>query len=185
VESRPSKARLFVAMGLPGDAREELAEWRERALGGREELRLVAAEALHVTLVFLGHLDEEVIPEVASLLVFPPGEPPLLTAKGVKRVPPRGPRLYALDLDDDGGRAGRIQAAISHALADAGLYTPEKRPFWPHVTLARVRKGARVRGIELPEPPSEPWRGAAVTLYRSRLSREGARYEALETVLLR
>ena len=114
MESRPSKARLFVAMELPGDAREALAEWRERALGGREELRLVAPDAL----------------------------------------------------------------------ADAGLYTPEKRPFWPHVTLARVRKGARVRGIEMPEPPSEPWRGAAVTLYRSRLSREGARYDALETVLL-
>ncbi|HEX6712936.1 MAG TPA: 2'-5' RNA ligase family protein, partial [Thermoleophilaceae bacterium] len=134
---------------------------------------------LHVTLVFLGHLPEDEIPRIAELIEPPAIEPPVLTALGVKPVPPRGPRLFALDLDDDGGRCSTIQAAVAGALESAGLYEPEKRRFWPHVTLARVRKGGRVRGIEVPDPPSEPWTGAAVTLYRSRLSRDGARYEPL------
>jgi 2'-5' RNA ligase len=68
---------------------------------------------------------------------------------------------------------------VSGALEAAGLYEPEKRPFWPHVTLARVRKRERVRSLETPAPPAEPWRGDAVTLYRSILRREGARYEPL------
>jgi RNA 2',3'-cyclic 3'-phosphodiesterase len=181
---RPRRARLFVAMDLPVEARAELVRWRDAALGSVDGLRLVAPEALHVTLVFLGHLAEDVIPEVASLIVFPPAEAPLLAAKEVKPVPPRGPRLFALDLEDEGGRAARIQASVSAALADAGLYEPETRQFWPHITLARVRKGVRVRRVETPPPPADPWRAAAVTLYRSRLSPKGASYEALERVSL-
>jgi 2'-5' RNA ligase len=178
VESRRSKARLFVALDLPEKARAELVAWRARALD-HPGLRLVSPEALHVTLVFLGYLDEELIPRIGELIKPPAMEAPLLTAVGVKPLPPRRPRLFALDLTDDGGRAGEIQAAVSDALEGEGLYDPEKRAFWPHVTLARVRQGARVRGLEPPPPPAEPWRAEAVTLYRSVLRREGARYEAV------
>ena len=188
--NRPSaatKARLFVALDLPAEAREALVAWRGRALGGREELRLLDPTALHVTLVFLGYLPEDEIERIAELTAaaVPEAEPPELTAVGVKPVPPRGPRLFALDLDDEADRCGALQAAVSDALVGAGLYEPEKRAFWPHVTLARVRKGARVRAFDTPSPPSEPWRGAAVTLYRSVLRRDGARYEPLHRVPLR
>jgi RNA 2',3'-cyclic 3'-phosphodiesterase len=178
VESRPSRARLFVALDLPDDAREDLVRWRARALD-HPDLRLVAPEALHVTLVFLGHLDEELIPRIEELIEPPSVEPPVLRAVGVKPVPPRGPRLFALDLEDEGGRCGAIQAAVSDALSAEGLYEPEKRPFWPHVTLARVRKGGRVRRLDVADPPGDAWAGTAVTLYRSRLSRAGAQYEPL------
>jgi 2'-5' RNA ligase len=181
---RAAKARLFVALDLPEAARVDLVAWRDRALGGIADLRLVAPEALHVTLVFLGHLDEEEIPRIAGAL--PRDAPvPKLRALGVKPVPPRRPRLFALDLADEDGRCGAIHAALSDALAALGLYEPEKRPFWPHVTLARVRKGARVgRAFNIPAPPAEPWRANAVTLYRSRLSSRGARYEPIECVPL-
>ncbi|HEX6713480.1 MAG TPA: 2'-5' RNA ligase family protein, partial [Thermoleophilaceae bacterium] len=80
-----------MALDLPEDAREELAAWRARALN-HPDLRLVAPEALHVTLVFLGHLPEDEIPRIAELIEPPAIEPPVLTALGVKPVPPRGPR---------------------------------------------------------------------------------------------
>ena len=178
MESRPSQARLFVALDLPERAREALAAWRAGALDD-PGLRLVPPEALHVTLAFLGHLPEDEIARIVSLIEPPALEPPVLTALGVKPVPPRRPRLFALDLADDGDRATAVQASVAGALARAGLYEPEQRPFWPHVTLARVRKGARVRVADAPPPPAEPWRVPALTLYRSRLSRAGAHYEAL------
>ena len=182
MESRPSKARLFVALDLPGEAREALVEWQQHL--AHPDLRLVVPEALHVTLVFLGHLPEDEIPRIAEAIEAPRAEAPVLTAKGVKPVPPRRPRLFALDLDDEDGRAGRIQAGVSDALEGLGLYEPEKRPFWPHVTLARVRKGARVTGLDVAPPPSDPWHAEALTLYRSRLSPKGARYESLHRVTL-
>jgi 2'-5' RNA ligase len=182
VENPPSKARLFVALDLPEDAREALVRWRARALD-HPDLRLVAPEGLHVTLAFLGHLPEADIPRIAAALPRD-ASTPCLRAIGVKPVPPRQPRLFALDLEDEHGRATTIQASVSDALEALGLYEPEKRAFWPHLTLARVKKGGRVRRLEVPDPPADPWQAVAVTLYRSRLSREGARYEAIHRVPL-
>ena len=93
----------------------------------------------------------------------------------MKPLPPRDPRLFALDLDDEGGRAGALQAAVSDALEAGGWYKPEKRPFWPHITLARVKRGER-RVPPLPAdpaPPAEPSRRAMLTLYRSTLRPAG------------
>jgi RNA 2',3'-cyclic 3'-phosphodiesterase len=172
-----------VALDLPADAREALVAWRGHALGRIEALRLVSPEALHVTLAFLGYLPEGDIPRITAALPSA-ASAPRMHAVGVKPVPPRRPRLVALDLADEDGRAGAIQGAVSDALEHEGLYEPEKRAFWPHVTLARVRKGERIRGLEVADPPPEPWQAEALTLYRSRLSREGARYEPLHRITL-
>jgi 2'-5' RNA ligase len=99
----------------------------------------------------------------------------------VQPVPPRAPRLFALDLEDDGGRAATLQAGVSAALESAGVYRPERRPFWPHLTLARVKRGERrVPGLPPgPSPPAGPIVAAELTLYSSTLRPQGALYEPL------
>ena len=74
---------------------------------------------------------------------------------------------------------------MSDGLAEAGVYVPEKRPFRAHATVARLRPRARPpRSVEAaPEPLA--FDGEALTLFESRLHPHGARYEALERVLLR
>ena len=147
----------------------------------------MAVEALHVTLVFLGYLPEKEIARTAATAFDAVRgiRPPLLCVREVRPVPPRGPRLFAFDLEDEGGRAGEVQAAASDALEAARLYRPEKRPFWPHITFARVKRDARrpapIEGADL---PAEQFEAAEVTLYRSHLSPRGARYEALERLRL-
>jgi RNA 2',3'-cyclic 3'-phosphodiesterase len=147
----------------------------------------VRAEALHVTLVFLGWQDESAAEAIAAAAFgAAPAGAAELRAGPLKPLPPRDPRLFALDLEDAGGRASALQAAVSDALAAGGWYTPEKRPFWPHITLARVKRNAFAPPLEPepPPPPSEPWQAAAVTLYRSTLQPQGARYDALERIEL-
>jgi RNA 2',3'-cyclic 3'-phosphodiesterase len=158
-------------------------DWRERALGGRRDLRPVAPESLHVTLVFLGYLPEKEIGTVAATAFGAAGGlvPPRLAVQEVRPVPPRDPRLFALDLWDEDGRATVVQTAASDALAAAKLYRPEKRPFWPHITFARVKRGERrAPAVAAEGLPTEPFEAADLTLYRSHLSPRGARYEALE-----
>jgi 2'-5' RNA ligase len=143
---------------------------------------VLAVEALHVTLVFLGYLPEKEIGRVAETAFAPLAglAAPVLSVSGVKPVPPRDPRLFAFDLDDEDGRAVAVQAAASDVLAAARFYRPEKRPFWPHVTFARVKRGVRrAPQIEAADPPAEPFKATEVVLYRSHLSPRGARYEAL------
>src|SRR3954454_7916382 len=173
-------ARLFAALDLPGDVRQRLAE----LVPERRELRPVPVEALHVTLLFIGHRPEDEIDAIVSALRESVRGLPAATLRptGVVPIPKRGPpRLFALDLSDEGGRAAAVQSAVSRALEP--WYEPEKRPFWPHVTLARVRKRERARRLDV-DPPDETFEASEVTLYRSRLSPKGARYEALERVRL-
>jgi RNA 2',3'-cyclic 3'-phosphodiesterase len=175
------RARLFLALDLPEDARARLVDWRDVALGSRTDVRPVAPEALHVTLVFLGWQDESAAERIAEAAfgALPDGPLPLLTPTGARSVPPRDPRLFALDLDDEEGRAAELQGGLSAALEAGGWYRPEKRPFWPHVTLARVKRGERrvPPMAEEPTPPGEPFEAAVVTLYRSTLRPQGALYE--------
>jgi RNA 2',3'-cyclic 3'-phosphodiesterase len=177
------RARLFLALDLPEPARASLASWRDALVADRSDLRPVPPEALHVTLVFLGWQDESAAPTIAEAAfgVLPRGPPPRLTPAGVRSLPPRNPRLFALDLEDEGGRASALQAAASTALEAGGWYRPEKRPFWPHLTLARVKRAER-RAAPLPDqppPPPEPFDAPVVTLYRSTLRPQGALYEPL------
>jgi 2'-5' RNA ligase len=147
----------------------------------------VAVEALHVTLIFLGYLPEKEIARTASTAfeALDGLAAAQLAVNGVRAVPPRNARLFALDLVDEDGRAGSVQAAASDALEAERLYKAEKRPFWPHITFARVKRGERrPPAIEGPEPSAEPFQASTVTLYQSHLSPRGARYEALERLHL-
>ena len=167
---------MFVALDLPPRVRSELAEWRDALVEGRADLRPVAPEALHVTLVFLGWQDEAAAEAIAAAAFVDAPPAPVLRAAGIRPLPPRDPRLFALDLEDDEGRASALQARVSGTLEAGGWYRPEKRPFWPHVTLARVkRKERRVAPLpEEPAPPGEAFPAAALTLYRSTLRPQGA-----------
>jgi 2'-5' RNA ligase len=178
---------MFVALDLPSQARSALAAWRDALVEDRRDLRPVRAEALHVTLVFLGWQDESAAEAIAAAAFSAaPAGAAELRAGAVTPLPPRDPRLFALDLEDAGGRAGALQAGVSDAQAAGGWYTPEKRPFWPHLTLARVKRGER-RVAALPgdlTPPAEPFEARELTLYRSTLRPQGALYEPLARTTL-
>jgi RNA 2',3'-cyclic 3'-phosphodiesterase len=177
------RARMFLALDLPEDARDRLVDWRDVILDGRRDVRPVRPEALHVTLVFLGWQDESAAERIADAAfgAIPAAPPPRLSAGGVRPLPPRDPRLFALDLDDEGARSTALQSAVSDALEAGGWYRPEKRPFWPHITLARVKRGERrvPAPPDSPPPPAEPFDAGVVTLYRSTLRPQGALYEPL------
>jgi 2'-5' RNA ligase len=179
------RARLFLALAVADDARERLAAWRDAALAGRNDLRPIATDALHLTLVFLGYRPEKEIVEIARVAFRAVANLPAarLTPTAVVPVPKRGPRLFALDLADEQGRATAVQAAASDALAAARFYKPERRPFWPHLTFTRVKRGQRAEPLTA-EPPLDPIDASNVTLYRSLLSPRGARYEPLDRIEL-
>jgi 2'-5' RNA ligase len=171
--------RLFVALDLPSAARSALARFRDAA-ADPAVWRPLAESSFHVTLAFLGHRPEDDVERVAAVLgALDPWEAPGLALADGLLLPPRRARVLGVALTDPGGALGDLQAAVSAGLAAAGLYEPEARPFRPHVTVARLRTGARApRELDAaPEPLA--FTAGAVTLYRSRLGRGGAVYEPL------
>ena len=104
-------------------------------------------------------------------------------------MPPRDPRLFALDLEDEGGHARRrSRPRVAARSSRRGVYRPERRPCWPHVTLARVKRGARAGASRSPAGSAAAGgadRAGELTLYRSTLRPQGALYEPLARAALR
>ena len=184
------RGRLFVALDLPGEVRDGLADWQRRELSD-PALRAVPAENLHITLVFLGwhaEKDFELIADAALGRDEPPPPAPEveLLPDPVGRPAGRRPRLFAIEARAPG--VEELQAAISARLERAGFYKPEKRPFWTHLTVALVkpeRKGGRKPGrVErppgpLPEQMFALFRPERLVVFRSHLHPSGARYEPM------
>ena len=176
------RVRLFVALDLPASIVNPLAAWMHAAFDGHHDLRVVRRESLHVTLVFLGYQYERDVERIAELAFAEPLQPVQLQVEDVQPVPRSRPRLFALSLAEPGGALTRWQGGLSERLHAARLYEPEKRPFWPHVTLARVKRGRKPRGMAIPDLPAElsaPFEAGELILYRSTLHPQGAVYEPL------
>lgn len=185
------RVRLFVALDLPEELREGIASWGREALAD-PALRPVPLESLHITLAFLGHRYEKELEEIAAAVAESAGPAPWVELLDSEQRPPRGrARLYALPALSPGTEA--LQAGVEQGLVAGGFYEPEKRPFWPHVTVARVRpegRGSR-RPAVVSEPPGQLPKGLSearicrrMTLYRSELKPTGARYVPLAQVEL-
>jgi len=186
------RLRLFVALDLPEAVQGGIVEW------GRGELvdpalRPVRRESLHITLAFLGwrpEKDVERIAEVVAGLESP--APTIELGDPVAKPSLRRARLFALPAASPGTVA--LQEELEEKLVAARLYKPEKRPFWPHVTVARVKsegKGSKrpqrvSRGPGgLPKALLQPTRLVRVRLYRSELKPTGAEYVPLAQIELR
>lgn len=187
------RVRLFVALDLPSTVREGIAAWGREALSD-PALRVVREEALHITLAFLGWRWERDIPRAAEIVrQLRAGAPEIALDADPVAVPKgrRPPRLYALEARSE--QAVALQRELEDGLVAARLYEPEKRPFWSHVTVARVRRergqGNRQMAVRSPPGPLpaallEPFGGVRVTLYRSVLRSAGAEYTPLAQVEL-
>jgi RNA 2',3'-cyclic 3'-phosphodiesterase len=178
-------ARLFAALELPFAVRERLAAFGRAAAEHDFALRAVGTDALHLTLAFLGHraLDEIGPAREAVRAVSGAAAPPLALGEALW-LAPRRPHVLTVALEDDSGALAALHADVVARLAAALPWEPETRRFRPHVTVARVRSGARPRTRGLPDAPRASFAGEAVVLFRSHLGGGPARYEALERVTL-
>ena len=126
--------RLFVALDLPEDIKRSL-----EPLGmGLGDVRWLDADQQHLTLRFLGQLDNGWAREVADALALVPGIPFELRLKGIGHFPLRGePRVLWVGVEKS-LELQRLKRRIDRVLDEAGL-APDGRKFAPHVTIARIR----------------------------------------------
>ncbi len=185
--------RTFISLDLSEEAREALRrELRrlERALPG---VRMTDPASLHLTLAFLGELDDEALAAVIALTgeVARQTPPFRLALKGLGVFgPPTSPRVIWAGVSGDTRRLLALQRRLADALEAQG-YPREQRPFAPHLTLARLSRPLdeaaylRLRGLlESKAPQPTRWPVAEVQVMRSELAAAGARYTALSIAQL-
>jgi 2'-5' RNA ligase len=126
--------RLFVALELPGRVRERLAGLG----GGIPGARWTAAEAMHLTLRFIGEVENGMLPDIDEALAAIRAPAFDLVLDGVGQFG-QGRRARVLWAGVERNEAlAHLNQKVESALVRVGL-PPEERRFSPHVTLARLR----------------------------------------------
>lgn len=180
--------RLFVALEIPAAVREELDRRAEAFRRSAPPARWVRPDGIHLTLAFYGEVAEDKVSLATDLLrqACVGRAPAILAVRGAGWFPPGGSaRVVWVGVESSRDLAPLAVDAAAIGLRAGAAAAPDERPFHAHVTLARCqppwRREAAERFVErFAVPVGEPFDAAAVTLFRSRLERGGARYEAIE-----
>lgn len=178
--------RLFVALELPDALRGRLEEATAPLRATDLPVRWVDAAQLHLTLKFIGQVEEQRAGRISEALeetVAGHGGP-VLRLGGVGAFPSlRSPRVIWMGVEASPPLAA-LQKAVEDALATLGVER-EKRDFHAHVTLGRTRRrlerseGEALRLAVQHVSFHAEHRPDRVVLMRSRLGRGGARYDVV------
>jgi RNA 2',3'-cyclic 3'-phosphodiesterase len=181
-----SVVRSFIALDLPLQVKDVLSDIVCRISSQRDDLRCVKPANLHLTLRFLGDVDVDRLPGIGEAIrgvgrrchpikcaLGPIGAFPKLTHA----------RVLWVGLSGDLSGLNELHRAVETGVSGVG-FAPERRPFKPHLTLARARREPVSLSDSTEPGPEASFCLTHLSLYQSDLCPGGARYTALETVRL-
>jgi len=176
--------RLFVALDLPDPVRHAITELIAKLQPKSRTARWIRPENLHITLKFIGHVDNEKLSPIQSALSSIHAEQPVeLHFRGMGFFPnEHRPRAFWCGIAASPNLA-ELAADIDRALAPLGIEA-ETRSFTPHLTLARFKSDEGIREVvhAATHMKSTDFGAATETnfhLYESLLKSTGAQYNRL------
>jgi 2'-5' RNA ligase len=186
--------RIFVALPLPDTFKQSLLDKTAALRAAHPEFRWTPEENLHITLAFLGELDDAVFHLLAETVenAASATSPLSLRSSALMTFPQRGPAAaLALGFDrgqeDLAGLADRIETGLER-IRDEGRYPfrpRERRSFAGHLTIARKGRRPLALAGEERSPIQIAAEVGKVVIFQSELRREGAAYTPLAEFLLR
>jgi len=187
--------RMFIAVPLNpevidaiGRVRDIIGEYRD-AFSPSRGFKMVRPENYHITLKFLGDVDEREIPAVKDVMEeavagLDPFDITLAGYGGLPRI--ERPRVVYINVEDAEGRLARIAGVLNEKLSH---FRKEKKTYVPHVTFIRVQRPAAWHGLAqrlqgLLDRTFGVHRVECIDLVASELKPSGAEYHMLERVFL-
>ena len=185
--------RLFIAVDLDDASRAAVAAVQKRIAVALDDSRSrviwVKPDRMHLTLVFIGEVDESRAPELVAAVERPVEAPPFeIVFEDVGTFPSSGaPRAVWVGISGGARQLTDLQADMARRMV--ALDVPlEARPFHPHLTLGRwkaSRSSDRRRALDAARPGVVArTRIDAATLYQSRISSAGPTYTPLARATL-
>lgn len=176
--------RVFIAIELPDGIRERIAETQRALARSDARLTFVDPRNMHLTLKFIGEVDDATLDAIQSVLPGVCADPFEITIRGVGANNPRRPRVVWSNIED-AGKSGGLHDAIEGALAPLGIER-ETRAYTPHITIARVRQfdPSLLGAIErVAKTEFGSFEANRYTLKKSTLTKQGPLYEDLMEVV--
>jgi 2'-5' RNA ligase len=172
--------RLFIALSLPKEVSKALAKAKERL--PNLPARWVKEENLHLTLAFIGK--EERAREVGQVIDRLTPRSIKLKTDGITLLPtPKKPRVLAVKVTDETGGLSDLVKELRKGLQQHHLPF-DKKPFNPHITIARLKSHAprRERDSFSPRIPKIEFMVNKIVLMESRPTPSGSLYRPLKEV---
>ncbi len=184
-EAGVDRVRAFFGLPLPEEYQEALGQFLVARHVLNPKFRWTRPENLHITIRFLGQVPEPTAQAIADLVEA--GRPPGFAIElGEPGAFSRGKMARVLWLGLKLGQAevSALAARVEEACAEQGLEA-ERRPYHPHLTLARSRQLQGAQPPHFTPPDLPPWRADELVLFRSRLGgHSGPVYERMRTIRL-
>ena len=177
--------RAFIALYLSPQLLDECLRI-QKTLGRRFDcIRWTKPEQIHLTLKFLGDLDEQGVPEVSRAIESAVSQinPFDIVLGACGRFPEDRPaRIVWVGFNKGAAQLSSLERAVSAAVTPLG-FAPEKRPFVPHLTIGRVDDGGNIKNLSrvISEIQVSPLRQRldSIKLMKSELGRGGAVHSEL------
>jgi RNA 2',3'-cyclic 3'-phosphodiesterase len=187
--------RVFVGIDIPPLVRERVSNYANELRKSVHDAKWVRPESLHITLKFIGEVEQARIADIQKALATVGGHPFEVRFRGVGFFPKAtAPRVFWVGIES-GPDLQALATAVNGALAQ--LVDPETEKFKPHLTLARSGSGRpqgspkdrtkpKLHGLAAQVEGREPPDFGTMTasefhLYESKLSRGGAEYKKVFT----
>jgi len=183
------KKRIFVAINLPAEMKRQIESLAERLRSVDSNIKCVNPESVHLTLAFLGAVDEEEIAKITAIskLIAKNQNGFILELRGVGFFPsPSTPQVIWIG-GEDNFHLINLQKNLVNQLRMSGFII-ERRRFAPHLTIARIKNKIKnldkvsdlVRDINLGKMPV-----SSIDIVESVLKKEGPEHKTIFKVNLK
>jgi 2'-5' RNA ligase len=182
-----SRIRTFIAVDLGKELRSRCIDMQETLARSGANVKWVEPENLHITLLFLGEVEDRDVPAVCRTVALVAGRHESFTL-GVESVGcfpnPRRPRVVWAGIGEGKEELVALHDALEPPLQELGCYRREERQFTPHATLGRVQGDQATDALATALARKADWHGGTVEVrellvFSSELMREGPIYTVL------
>jgi 2'-5' RNA ligase len=182
--------RTFIAIEIPSEVKSALAALQDDLRRAGADVSWTRPENIHLTLRFLGEVDERRIGEVEKVCVASAAEfrPFTLSLYDTGVFPnARQPRVLWAGLAGEIEKAVEMRKRLNDGLALIG-FEREEKDFRPHLTIGRVKSNRKTRELialmDARQVPALSFVVTEIVLMKSELHPAGARYTPMAKVSL-
>lgn len=170
--------RTFIGIEIPFEAKRKIFEVEKKIFKGKR-IKGVEINNLHITLFFLGEVNENALDEIKNALhtAAKKSKPFMASIGDVDGFPETNhARIVYLSIEKGKLEIKKLFKNIEASLGDK--FKGEEREYIPHITIGRVKKGRlNVKGVKFSYPPFSI---DHFTLFKSELRKQGPEYTVIQ-----
>jgi RNA 2',3'-cyclic 3'-phosphodiesterase len=162
-----ARLRTFIGVDIGKAIRDRAVALQETLAEAGTDVKCVEPENLHVTLLFLGEVEDRTVPAVCQAVANATREHapfPLSIERAGCFPNPRRPRILWIGVGEGTQELVALHDALEPPLLNLGCYRREERKYTPHITLGRVKSERPTERLSTALAKHAGWHGGSINV---------------------